>query len=105
MLRNNQLNLRAAISLVFAIVVLVPLFLIVHDLSNIENQLWQEKLAKEFPLLSHTLIRRWLVSVNEQQLYRLHSSAAEAATQALFRFVDPVKSKRDSDLFFRPQSL
>ncbi|OGK09751.1 MAG: hypothetical protein A2W80_04375 [Candidatus Riflebacteria bacterium GWC2_50_8] len=45
MFKNNQLCLRAAISLVFAIVVLVPLFLIVHDLSNIEDQLWQEKLA------------------------------------------------------------
>ena len=75
---------------------------IAHSADTINIEHWfSEQLAKEFPSLSRTLIRRWLVSVNEQQLYRLHNSAAEAATQALFRFVDPVKSKRDSDLFFR----
>ncbi|PKL42318.1 MAG: hypothetical protein CVV41_14345 [Candidatus Riflebacteria bacterium HGW-Riflebacteria-1] len=73
-----------------------------HSADTINVEHWfGEQLAREIPSLSRSLTRRWLVSVNEQQLFRFHSTAAEAATQALFRFVDPAKSKRDSDLFFR----
>lgn len=51
--------------------------------------------------MSRTLGRRWFVSVNEQQLYHFYSTAAKAAVDAIFRFSNPVKAKKDADLFFR----
>ncbi|PKL50329.1 MAG: hypothetical protein CVV42_03480 [Candidatus Riflebacteria bacterium HGW-Riflebacteria-2] len=44
MVKNRELHLRLSISLVFAIVVLAPLFFIVSDLNHISGRLWQQQL-------------------------------------------------------------
>jgi hypothetical protein len=45
MTRNRDFDLRLSISLIFAVAVLVPLFLIVSDLHQISARLWQQQLA------------------------------------------------------------
>ncbi|KAF1080362.1 MAG: hypothetical protein GQF41_3186 [Candidatus Rifleibacterium amylolyticum] len=45
MTRNREFNLRFSISLVFAIVIFLPLFFISADLGNISVRLWQQQLA------------------------------------------------------------
>ncbi|EKD82365.1 MAG: hypothetical protein ACD_39C01341G0001, partial [uncultured bacterium] len=75
---------------------------ITHSADTMQVEHWfNERLGREIPSISRTLTRRWLVAINEQPLYRFHSPAAEESTRALFRFIDPARSKKDADLFFR----
>jgi class 3 adenylate cyclase/HAMP domain-containing protein len=75
---------------------------ITHSADTQSVDYWfNEELGRSLSNISRTLTRRWFVSVNEQQLYGFHSSAAAESIQALFRFSNPLKAKKDADLFFR----
>ncbi|MBU1105067.1 MAG: adenylate/guanylate cyclase domain-containing protein [Candidatus Riflebacteria bacterium] len=79
-----------------------PVGLITHSADTLEIDYHMEGvLASEVKTLSRNLMRRYLVTLNQQHTHHFHSSQAEASTQALFRFVDPTRAKKDADLFFR----
>lgn len=75
---------------------------IAHSADTQDVDYWfNDELSQSMANLSRILMRRWFVSVNEQQRHSFHTDAAMASTRALFRFASPEKSKQDSDLFFR----
>lgn len=81
---------------------LQPAALITHSADTLEvSYHLQGVIASEIKNLPRSLMRRYLVLLNQQLTRSFHQPEAEASTRAAFRFIDQSKARKDADMFFR----
>ncbi|NLF96840.1 MAG: adenylate/guanylate cyclase domain-containing protein [Candidatus Riflebacteria bacterium] len=79
-----------------------PVGIVAHATDTVDISVYfAERFADRFRNLSRNLMRRYLVTLNQQYQYSCHTDENAASIEGLFRFVEPQKAKKDSDMFLR----